>query len=180
MSYPQFDTARRLRLEIRIAAESITVGGVRCAKGGAYRGAQARAFAPAITVFDVPTGVAVEALVVGVARGQEQAMVAEVDVVLSVEGDDIIIFIEAGAEHRGVCVFLRVPQAGAEQLLIADLDIMLPIELVAARFTEIAGLILGCFVHDMAEAQCGGPDRAQGGFERERRGAIGVVQIQRA
>src|SRR3569623_638838 len=180
MLYAEFDVARGLGLERRIATEAETIGGVGRAKRRAHRRGDAGARGQLITIFGVPAGIAAETFVIGVARRQQQVMITVADVILPEHREHVGAIGIAAAEHRRCGVVLRIPQAGGEQLMRIELHVVLPVELAAMGFAVIARLVLIDLVHHAADAQGAGPGVARCRLERERGGAVGEVLIERA
>src|SRR3569623_7764 len=180
MLYAEFDVARGLGLELRIAAEAEPLGGVGRAELRAYRRGDAGARGQLITVFGVPAGVAAETFVIGVARRQQQVMITVADVILPEHRKHVGAIGVAAADHRRCGVVLRIPQAGGEQLMRVELHVVLPVELAAMGFAVIARLVLLDLVHHAGDAQGAAPGVARRRLERERGGAVGEVLIERA
>ena len=151
--HADLEVARGLGVEIGIAAEAEAVGAVRGTKRSAGRKDQARARGEVDAVFGVPGGLTAEGLVIRVCHREQQVMAAKGDAILYIAHVHRGVFIEPRAEYQRIGVLATEEHSGRHELVRAKVQIVLPVERVAARTGAIGRLVLLDIILDAAERQ---------------------------
>ncbi len=165
------DALRRLRLEIRVAAEAVAVGGVRRTKRRAGGEGNRRRAGQGEPILEVPGCFAAEILVMRVADAGQQAVPAGRVLVLHVGQLHAGALVEAEAEGLGGGVLVLQQHACGDHVSVPDGNVVLPVELPAPSPEVVRRLVLIDAVECVAERHARVParPRAAGGLEREGR-----------